>query len=403
MLACYFFYTPQLLFNRAALLIFVGVIAIALGAYWRGHQWPRYLVVIGVSLGAGLANIEPYVTQQFTASVLLAPVLAMVLADWRWVIASVVTTYLCLNVRSGWSGVYSDPVNIGIAIMLGGGMALARHLTDTALARAEEQTGLIEQARVNLVDRVDERTRELSEANAQLRQANQMKDAFMASISHELRTPLNVILGSVELLQEEIYGPLCERQQRALGTVDQSGRQLLSLINDILDLAKMEAGKLDFAFDMVAVSDTCTQCMRMIRPQAESKGLSIKLEIDADLGMISSDQQRLRQILLNLLSNAVKFTPEGGSIGLRAKKADGFVELTVWDTGIGISAAEQEQLFQPFIQLDRRLARRYDGTGLGLALVSQLVALHHGSVSVESVPGKGSCFTVCLPINRPKG
>jgi signal transduction histidine kinase len=153
---------------------------------------------------------------------------------------------------------------------------------------------------------------------------------------------------------------------------------------------------------MVAVGDACGQCIRMIRPQAEAKGLAVKLEADPDLGMIASDPQRLRQILLNLLSNAVKFTPEGGSIGLRVKKAEGFVELTVWDTGIGISDAEQELLFQPFIQLDSRLARRYDGTGLGLALVSQLVALHQGSVSVESAPSKGSCFTVRLPINRPK-
>jgi signal transduction histidine kinase len=401
-LAFYFLTTPQITFNREAVIIGDVVIAVALGAYRRGHQWPRYAVVIGLSLGAGLVNIEPYVSQQVTMSLLLAPVLALALADSRWVILSGAAAYVCLLFRAGWVGVYADPVNIGFFSTLVGGMALARHLTDTALARAEEQTRLVDQARASLAERVAERTRELSAANAQLRHANQLKDGFMSSISHELRTPLNVILGSVELLQEEIYGPLGERQQRALSTVDQSGRQLLNLINDILDLAKMEAGKLSFTFDMVAVGDACGQCIRMIRPQAEAKGLAVKLEADPDLGMIASDPQRLRQILLNLLSNAVKFTPEGGSIGLRVKKTEGFVELTVWDTGIGISDAEQELLFQPFIQLDSRLARRYDGTGLGLALVSQLVALHRGSVSVESAPSKGSCFTVRLPINRPK-
>jgi signal transduction histidine kinase len=360
------------------------------------------MVVIGVSLSVGLANLEPYVSRQFSVSVFLAPVLALVLADSRWVILSSVTTYLCLLARAGGSGVYANPLTIGLVVMLVGGMALARHLTDSALARAEEQTRLVEQERAGLAARVAERTRELESANARLRQANQMKDAFLSSVSHELRTPLNVILGSVELLQDEIYGPLIERQQRALGTVEESGRQLLSLINDILDLAKMEAGRFDVTFDMVSVSDVFRQCARMIQPQAERKGLSVELEIAPDVGMIVSDPQRLRQILLNLLSNAVKFTPEGGAIGVRARRGDGAVDLTVWDTGIGISEADQELLFQPFRQIDGRLARRYEGTGLGLALVSQLVALHEGSVSVESAPGKGSSFTVRLPVSRPE-
>jgi signal transduction histidine kinase len=402
-LICYLLATPETLFNRAWAIVITVSLAVALIAYGRGYQWPRYLVVIGISLADGLLQMEPYISRQFSASIFLAPVIALVLADWPWVVISIVTSYVLLLWRAGGAGVYAEPISTGITIVIVGGMALARHLTDTAIARAEEQTRISEQARDSLAERVSERTRELSAANAQIRQANQMKDAFMASISHELRTPLNVILGSVELLQEEIYGPLGERQQRALETVDQSGRQLLNLINDILDLAKMEAGKFDFAFDMVAVGDACTQCVRMIRPQAEAKGITVKLEIDLDVGTIASDPQRLRQILLNLLSNAVKFTPEGGAIGLRARRAEGFVELVVWDTGIGIAAADQELLFQPFTQLDMRLARRYDGTGLGLALVSQLVALHRGSVSVESAPENGSRFTVRLPVSRPKG
>ncbi|MEI7770807.1 MAG: HAMP domain-containing sensor histidine kinase [Chloroflexales bacterium] len=397
----YLLVTPQLTTNRAwSFFVLVGLI-LSVGAYWRGAYWARYVAIFGVSLAVGLLNLEPFVSRQFTLSLLLSPILALVLADSRWVILSFAMPYLCLLARAGWSGVYTDPIVIVFTVMLVGGMALARQLTDAALARAEEQTQLVEQARATLAERVAERTRELSVANAQLRQANQMKDSFLASISHELRTPLNVILGSVELLQDEIYGPLDKRQQRALDTVDQSGRQLLSLINDVLDLAKMEAGKLDYTFDMVSVGDTCTQCMRMIRPQAEGKGIIVKLEVDPDVGAISSDPQRLRQILLNLLSNAVKFTQEGGSIGLRAIRVGAVVELTVWDTGIGISADDQARLFQPFTQLDMRLARRYDGTGLGLALVSQLVALHQGSVSVESAPGKGSSFTVRLPVSRP--
>lgn len=400
-LAFYFLSTPQLTFHRVWALIFILLFAVALGFYWRGYQWPRYMVLVGVSLGTGLIHTEPYVSQVFAVAVLLPPVLALVLADWRWVILSTVTTYLCLLARAGWTGVYADPFNIGLSVVLVGGMALARQLTDTALERAEVQRLLLEQERTSLAARVVERTKDLSAANDQLRQANQMKDAFMASISHELRTPLNVILGSVELLQEEIYGPLGERQKRALDSVDQSGRQLLGLINDVLDLAKMEAGKFEFTFDMVSVSDVCNQCIRMIRPHAESKGVAVKLEVDPSVGTISSDPQRLRQILLNLLSNAVKFTPESGMIGLRARRLDDGVELTVWDTGIGISPSDQDLLFQPFRQLDSRLARQYDGTGLGLALVAQLVALHHGSITVDSAPGKGSCFTVSLPASRP--
>ncbi|NTW00779.1 MAG: HAMP domain-containing histidine kinase [Oscillochloris sp.] len=375
----------------------------SLGAYWRGYQWTRYVVLIGVSLGSGLLTIEPYLTQRFSITIFLSPVLALVLADPLWVIIAALTTYGCLLVRSGEADIYSDPVTIWIIMVIIGGMAVARYLTDGAIDRAEEQARLIDKERAHLAERVEERTRELSVANAQLRQANQMKDAFLSSVSHELRTPLNVILGSVELLQEEIYGPLADRQQRALTTVDESGRHLLSLINDILDLAKMEAGKFDFSFDMVSVSDACTQCIRLIRPHAERKGIVVKLEIDSAMDMISSDLQRLRQILLNLLSNAVKFTPEGGTIGLRAwsDQEAGTVDLTVWDTGIGISVVDQELLFQPFMQIDSRLARQYDGTGLGLALVAQLVALHHGRVLVESVPGKGSSFTVRLPISQP--
>lgn len=381
----------------------LAVAVVALTAYWRGQQWPRYLIVAWMSLGVGLLNPEPYVTYRFSTSVLLAPVLALVLADWRWVLAAAATSYFCLLARAGWSGVYADPFAIGMIATLVSGMALSRYLTDLALARAEEQAEIIDRERASLARRVQERTQELASANARLLQTNQMKDAFMSSITHELRTPLNVILGNIELLQDEIYGPLEDQQQRALGTVEQSGRQLLGLINDILDLVKLEAGKFDFSFDIVSVSDVCAQCARLIRPHADQKSLTLELDIAADVGTIASDPQRLRQILLNLLSNAAKFTPEGGAIGLRARRAGDAVDLTVWDTGIGISAADQELLFQPFSQLDTRLARRYDGTGLGLALVAHLVAMHGGRIDVESSPGQGSSFTVHLPASQPRG
>ncbi len=250
-----------------------------------------------------------------------------------------------------------------------------------------------------LEQRVAERTAELSQANAALQRASRAKDEFLASMSHELRTPLTGVLGLTEVLLEGIYGPLNERQRASLKNIQESGNHLLELINDILDLAKIGAGKDDLVLERVDVEELCQSCLLMIRQAAANKNLKVSLQQDTRVIEITGDQRRLKQILVNLLGNAVKFTPAGGKIGLEVSgdAEQQFVRFCVWDTGIGIAPDDLARLFQPFVQLDSRLSRQYEGTGLGLALVQRLVDLHQGSVMVESEPGQGSRFTVALP------
>ena len=257
----------------------------------------------------------------------------------------------------------------------------------------------LEEERRLLAQRVEERTEELSAANAELARAVRLKDEFLASMSHELRTPLNAILGMSEALQDAIYGPVNEKQQQSLITIEESGRHLLSLINDILDVSKIEAGKLEFQQGPVGVAQVADASLALIKQSAQKKRLTLVREIDTAGELINADERRLKQILVNLLSNAVKFTPEGGRIGLRIA-ADAEAEamhFTVWDTGIGIAQADMPRLFQAFVQLDSRLSREHAGTGLGLALVRRLTEMHGGGVRVESEKGQGTRFIVTLP------
>ncbi|NTU79720.1 MAG: PAS domain S-box protein [Chloroflexales bacterium] len=235
-------------------------------------------------------------------------------------------------------------------------------------------------------------------ANAELSRTMRLKDEFLASMSHELRTPLGTVLGLAEALGEGVYGSLAERQQRAARDIVQSGTHLLNLINDILDLSKIEADRLEITLQPVLVSEICEASLRMVREQALQKQLSVALAMAPAARVVRADPRRLKQILLNLFSNAVKFTPSGGQIGLEvaADVAARLVRFTVWDTGIGIAPEQISRLFQPFVQLDSDLSRQYSGTGLGLALVRRLADLHGGSVSVQSEPGRGSQFTLTL-------
>ncbi|NUO80122.1 PAS domain S-box protein [candidate division KSB1 bacterium] len=245
----------------------------------------------------------------------------------------------------------------------------------------------------------EERTAALNVANAELARAARLKDEFLASMSHELRTPLNAILGISEALREEVYGPVNDGQRTALNNIEESGRHLLSLINDILDLSRIEAGKLELEIDPFSVESVCAASLRFIQQMALHKGLNISAQYDPAVKIIHADERRLKQVLVNLLSNAVKFTPNGGTVGLKVvgEPQHEVVHFTVWDTGIGISVPDLLKLFQPFVQLDSSLSREYPGTGLGLVLVQRMVKLHGGGVSVESEPGRGSRFTVSLP------
>lgn len=239
----------------------------------------------------------------------------------------------------------------------------------------------------------------LAIANAELARANCLKDEFLANMSHELRTPLSSILGLSEVLQSRAFGPLTEKQQQFVNTISSSGEHLLSLINDILDLAKIESGKFVLELEATDLQTICETSLNLIWQQAQQKEIVLEAHLPSDPVAVVADGRRLRQVLINLLSNGVKFTPAGGSVTLQVTLSPetNTLCLQVIDTGIGIAPADIPRLFQPFVQIDSSLSRHYEGTGLGLALVRQVVELHGGEVEVTSELGRGSCFTITLP------
>jgi signal transduction histidine kinase len=271
-----------------------------------------------------------------------------------------------------------------------------------SLQQRIEALEALDKERALLAQRVKERTAELTTANAELARAARLKDEFLANMSHELRTPLNAILGMSEMLQEGIYGNLDAKQIKSVHTIEESGRHLLSLINDILDLAKIEAGKVKLDLIPVSVPSVAKVCLRLIRQLAIKKRLKTLSNYDNQVNIIQADERYLKQILLNLLSNAVKFTPKGGTITLEitGDAEQNIVNITVSDTGMGIAEKDMEFLFKPFVQIDGGLNRAHEGTGLGLSLVYRLTELHGGSISVESKIDQGSRFTVSLPWNE---
>ncbi|XGV99406.1 MAG: GAF domain-containing protein [Leptolyngbya sp. BL-A-14] len=261
---------------------------------------------------------------------------------------------------------------------------------------------------------VQARTQELEREKRLSEAANTAKSEFLTNMSHELRTPLTGILGFSSLLLKQIFGPLNAKQQQYIENIADCGEHLLSLINDLLDLSKIEAGRDELIVETVDVKDLCTACLAFIREQASLKGLQIVLSIAPDATTCTADSRRLKQILVNLLSNAVKFT-EQGTVTLRVERltkachpnvktkhsshqVDACIQFHVQDTGIGIEQQDLPLLFQPFQQLDTGLDKKYQGTGLGLALARKLAQLHHGDLTVTSEPGRGSCFSLSLPV-----
>ncbi len=236
---------------------------------------------------------------------------------------------------------------------------------------------------------VQERTRELQAAS-------QAKSDFLSIVSHELRTPLTGILGFSRLLEKQIFGPLNPKQLQYVENILSCSDHLLDLINDLLDLSKIEAGQEELCLTLVVVRECCEACFLPMREKAAAKGLSLNLFIDPQVSTCRADRRRLQQILANLIGNGVKFT-DRGSVTLRVEKQPGWIYFHVQDTGIGIAAADYPRLFQPFSQIDQGANRHYEGTGLGLSLSMHLACLHGGTITVESSLGQGSCFTLHLP------
>ena len=279
------------------------------------------------------------------------------------------------------------------------------------LAIAIQQANLFEQLQAELTERkqaetqLRERNQELAQSNQELARATRLKDEFLASMSHELRTPLNAILGMSEALQEANFGTLTDRQRNSIGTIEKSGKHLLALINDILDLSKIEANKFNLELTDVSIQALCQNSLLFIKELAHKRQIYLNTQLSDDLKQLNIrvDDLRFRQVLINLLSNAVKFTPEGGSITLEVRVVEQQpqpqIVFSIVDTGIGIAAENIDKLFQSFVQINSSLSRQYAGTGLGLALVKRIIELHGGSVSVESEINRGSCFAVSLPFN----
>lgn len=243
------------------------------------------------------------------------------------------------------------------------------------------------------------RERELQLINKKLQTANRLKSEFLATMSHELRTPLNSIIGFSELLEEGTHGSLNEKQTKYVGNIVVSSRHLLQLINDVLDLAKVESGTIEVHPETLSLPGAMEMVRNVVEPLAAKKDISLDVVFNDDVEVISADPARFKQILYNLLSNAIKFTPAGGNVTIEVAHNNGYVEISVSDTGIGISKKDQELIFSEFLQVEGSYARKYEGTGLGLALTKKLVELHGGRIWVTSSPGMGSRFTFSMPGN----
>jgi signal transduction histidine kinase/DNA-binding response OmpR family regulator len=291
----------------------------------------------------------------------------------------------------------------------GGELAILINAFNEMLAQIQQSESALRKAHDGLEQRVQERTAELEAAKKEVEafsdsvlcakeeveRASKFKDQFLSTMSHELRTPLNAVLGFSDLLTEERYGPLNDRQRRYVTHIHNGGKHLLTLINDILDLSKIEAGRLQLAIESVVLKRAFAEVLDVMRPLADKKSQTLVHHSAGDLG-VRADHTRLRQVLMNLLGNAIKFTPEGGTIELAAQELGDKVRVEVRDSGPGIPVEEQQRIFQAFYRL-RQSGKATEGTGLGLAITQRLVELHGGELGIESQPSSGSCFYFTLP------
>ena len=300
--------------------------------------------------------------------------------------------------------------SIALALVLGIALALSivrplraveGHLTGIAAGDFTKQVTVANRDELgSLATHLNAMNDQLGQLYSELDAANRNKSIFLANMSHELRTPLNAIIGFSDVMLQQMFGPLNEKQTEYTRDILVSGHHLLDLINDVLDLSKVEAGKMEPEPGRVAVQPLLDGSVTMIRERAAKRAIAVSVDVGADVGDIQADERKLRQVLYNLLSNAVKFTPERGRIDVGAVRVDGEVQVSVKDSGIGIALADQARIFEKFVQAESG-RRQEASTGLGLALAKSLVELHGGRLWVASAPGLGSTFTFSVPDVRP--
>jgi signal transduction histidine kinase len=258
----------------------------------------------------------------------------------------------------------------------------------------------LQQAHEDLEQKVARRTAELALVNQKLDEASRHKSAFLASVSHEFRTPLNAIIGFSEVLLDPTLKVTEPERKQFLSDIFNSGKHLLKLINEVLDLSKIEAGRMELQIDSISLHETLDAVQKTMRPLAAKKAIDMRIESDGDIGALPMDVARIRQVLLNLVGNAIKFTPDGGAVWLRAERENDMARITVEDTGLGIPEEERERIFLEFQRLGTNAnGDKPEGTGLGLALAKKFVELHGGKLWVDSAVGKGSRFIFTLPID----
>ena len=273
-------------------------------------------------------------------------------------------------------------------------------LTSQVAVKSRDEIGELANSFNRMAQAIEQRQNELKQSNAQLEAASQHKSQFLANMSHELRTPLNAIIGFSGILRNEADTHVSPEERREfLGNILTSGKNLLDLINEILDLSKIEAGKEILRLSEFAVPPVLEMARDTVKPLAERKRIRIDMTIDPALSTITADEIKFKRILYNLLSNAIKFTPEGGSVSMRALRNGNAAEFSVTDTGIGIRPEDHERIFKEFEQVEMSAERRFDGTGLGLTLAKKLVELHGGKIWLASEVGKGSTFAFTLPLD----
>jgi signal transduction histidine kinase len=362
---------------------------------------------LGVGLGACAFVLRAWIAD-WQGDVCAAAVFAAAILSLHFTAMSALTLVFDMELpvvdpvaAPEWLAVAVAALTLLIIVLSLAGSVFDQHLAERKVQETERlrrHVAELEEIKLELEATGADLKKALDKAGA----SNRAKSQFLATMSHELRTPLNSVIGFAELLGIEIHGELGDPRYRDYAaSIRDSGAHLLALINDVLDFAKIDAGRLDLAEDEIDIPELFAGSLRMVASAAADAGLVLREEIaDADLPRLRADQRRIKQILLNLLSNAIKFTPGPGTVTIGARREGGEVVITVADTGIGIAPDDLNKALEPFGQIDHRLARAYEGTGLGLPLSKQLIELHGGSLRLDSRPGVGTTVTLTFPTDR---